>query len=1525
MLTLNGFAQTLRFEDVTPRAGVAVPTDPNGYGHGVAVADYNGDGLPDIYVVSYDANNSLFLNNGDGSFTDRAAEAGVLTGSRYDRGIAAADYDNDGDVDFYIASGAGSNNLLYANDARGAFREVSGSAGVRVTNFQGQGVSWGDYDNDGDLDLFLPSFDDPARLFRQEADHSFTEVTEQAGIIHSDQSVQSVFFDFDLDGDLDIMVSRGEGSANRFFVNQADGTFADEALERNIADPDAHGQGLAVADYDGDGDLDIYMSNANGGNRLYRNDGGQFAEVAEAAGVRDGSRSLGCMCADFDNDGWPDLYVGNFGRNRIFRNNGDGSFTDETEGSGADDPNRAYGTSTIDYDTDGRLDIFFSNSGQTSNLLQNRGPRRHWLNINLSGKKSNRNGIGARVTVSSGNRRQVQQLIAGSAMVSGGNDLSFHFGLGANTRAEHIEVEWPSGERDVLSNVAANRTIDILEGSYGAALHDTTAPLLSDILVEFAGNGNAIISWASSEPATAQVEYGLTAGYGSHSPPLAELRSYHTVRIAGLMGGELYHFRVRSLDAAGNVALSENMTFTTERVVLPYVIRAVAIGNISGHGAEITWRTYNNTNCTVEYGTTTVYGLQAQASSSEGLNHSVALDGLAPNTTYHFQIIARHNQNQIVRSPDYSVTTLFELDTAPPQIWNVDVRNVSTSRATIVWETDENATSRVEYGTNTNYGETAQNNTLVTYHEIELSGLASNTTYHYRVLSRDAAGNQAASEDFSFTTERSGGGGGGTVTDDFNRSDVGSGWTLDGRYWEINNGELGHSSAATGSWRYLAVFNRISSGNGRRITEVSYRWGQNVDEIGVREGAMALMLDRDSPHANGYWIWHRYNQVWLWTIVNGEYVGGIDLGHFSGSSDPVAGDVVSVVIREESDANYFDYYINGRYSATAYDSEKHFPRSNTWYTGVFMRGEGVRNECDDFSVSYVQEDPNQPPLITDIQVTEISSAAATISWKTNVPTTAKLEYCLSGISDWLAAADLATATSHVAGLSGLLPNRSYRYRIVARNASGASATSGEQQFVTKPNNGDLANNVELLGFLPLSGVPTLGNVWGYADANGEYALVCLRQNGLAIVDATDPRRPQRVASVTSFYSDLKEVKVYQHYAIAVNEFGPIQIVDLANPRQPELVARYEESFSGAHNLFIAGHYAYVVGTHPADRSQDEPTGLHIIDLADPTQPRLAGKREGFYIHDLYVENDTAYVLGYRTHRVHLWDVRDKNDIRELASFPYRAPHTVRRGFDKKILLLNDEGRGQDVQFWDLGDLNNIRKVGSYMTDPLIAPHNIETIGPLAFIAYFEDMLRIVDYGDPSSPVEVGFYDTYPENPSHDQPLGAHQTAAWGVYPHAPSGNIYLSDMKKGLYIFRHVPPGPATSERRPERGENATPEGAHSRDQDTRGENAETLTLPQQFALSNYPNPFYAGQATRIRLHMPTAGQIHLTVFDILGRTVKEIATGDYAGGIHEVHWRGENQEGRKVAQGVYILRLQYHSVTEESGGQLLQRILVLP
>ena len=395
-------AQIIQFDEVSSSAHVNAPPLGTGYGHGVAIADFTGDRRPDIYLVVYDAGNFLFRYNGHGTFSDISAQAGVRGDSQFDRGVAAADYDNDGDTDIYVAAAGGAKNMLFRNLGNGKFKDVARFAGLENQAFEGQGISWGDYDNDGDLDVFLASYNTKCTLFLQNANHVFGDST--IAVIDSTvkQSVQAVSFDVDLDGDLDIFVSRGAGFPNRLYLNQGNGTFVNESTAWNLDDPAPHGQGVTVADYDRDGDFDIYMCNSIGANRLYRNEGTSFREVARFAGVQDTSRSLGCVFADFNNDGWPDLYVGNIGRNHLYRNIGDGTFADETDDLELKDPYRTYGLCSTDYNGDGKLDLFFSNSGQPSVLLKNIGQSGHWLGVDLEGTVSNRDGIGARVMVDIG-------------------------------------------------------------------------------------------------------------------------------------------------------------------------------------------------------------------------------------------------------------------------------------------------------------------------------------------------------------------------------------------------------------------------------------------------------------------------------------------------------------------------------------------------------------------------------------------------------------------------------------------------------------------------------------------------------------------------------------------------------------------------------------------------------------------------------------------------------------------------------------------------------------------------------------------------------------------------------------------------------------------------------------------------------------------------------------------------------------------------------------------------------------------
>lgn len=1219
----TAFAQNILFKDVTSFARAGMPTDPNGYGHGVAIADFTGDGRPDIYLVSYDTDNSLFRNNGNGRFTDIAASAGVREGSQYDRGVAAADYDNDGDVDFYIACAASNPHLLYRNNGNGEFDEVGSAAGLRLQGFQGQGVAWGDYDNDGWLDLFLPSFEHASRLYRQDEQHRFHDVSAEAGIIPSDNAVQGVFFDVDLDHDLDLFVSRGSGFANRMFINKGKGVFVDEATARRLADPTPHGQGIAIADYDNDGDFDIYMCNSQGANRLYRNDTnaagklGYFREVASAAGVSDASRSLGCNFADFNNDGWQDLYVGNFGANRMYRNNGNGTFAEVSSASATDHNGRAYGTSVSDYDNDGGLDIFFSNSEGLSVLLHNESAEQHWLKLNLIGKESNRNGLGAIVRIEEGARKQTQQLLAGYSMVSGGGDLSLHFGLGASTKAQRVEVQWPSGKKDVLLNVEANRTLAIIEGSIGATPIDTTAPQISNVTALVKSDTSALITWSTNELATARVEYGATTAYGDTAQASRERATQHALMLKGLHANATYHYRVLAQDSAGNKALSRDFIFTLTPVAAPQP------------------------------------ALKARA------------------------------------------------------------QNITNTSAEIIWQTNALARAWLEFGADTSLGERVDANTSDSRtHRARLSALKTSTKYYARAFARIASYELLASPIFNFTT----------------------------------------------------------------------------------------------------------------------------------ASD----------------------------SAPA-------------------------------------------PIISNIVIDQITATSARITWQTNLASDGQIEYGLDEAYDKLSNRNTALVTLHRMTLRNLSVNRLHRLRVRSAAPQSKLAKSAAQQFITLPNNGDLANNVELLGFLALKGYPTVGNVFGYASARGEFALVCLRTNGLAIVEVTAPRNPVRLANVPSLGYDLHTVATYQHYALAINEYGPLQIINIAQPDNPEIVALYDSSFAGGHNIFVDKQYAYVVGTHPINQPDDDAhSGLHIIDLSNPEQPKLAGKYEaGFYIHDLYVANDTAYVGGLRSHQVVTLDVSNKRNIRELSGFRVRYPHTVRRGRNPNILIVNDEGKGQDVQFFDIRDPFNVRKVGSYITDPEISPHNVEPIGNLAYMAYFEDMLRVVDYGDPAHPMEVGFYDTYPENPSHGQPEGAHQTAAWGVYPHTPSGNIYISDMTKGLYIFRYAAPGPVPSATRAAQ-EVVAPAAI-----------AKPKSAPRAFSLSNYPNPFHA--ATSIRFELPHEAEVALTILDLQGRVVKHLAASRYHAGAHHLHWRGETESGARAAAGIYFMRVDYRSPAMQTSNSLVRRLVLLP
>lgn len=286
----------------------------------------------------------------------------------------------------------------------------------------------------------------------------------------------------------------------------------------------------------------------------------------------------------------------------------------------------------------------------------------------------------------------------------------------------------------------------------GATTLDSTPPVISSVNAGNITGTGATIAWTTNEAADSQVEYGTTTAYGSSTLVNTSLVTNHSVPLAGLLSQTVYHYRVKSKDAAGNPATSADFTFTTLDTTAPNISN-VASSNITSSGATISWTTDEASDSQVEYGTTTAYGSSTSLNTTLVTNHSVALSGLLPQTLYHYQVKSRDASGNLAVSSDFTFTTAAPPDTTPPTISNVVSGNITATSVTITWTTDEASDSQVEYGTTTSYGSNSLLDTSnVTSHSVTLSNLSGSTLYHYRIKSRDSAGNLATSGDFTFTT-----------------------------------------------------------------------------------------------------------------------------------------------------------------------------------------------------------------------------------------------------------------------------------------------------------------------------------------------------------------------------------------------------------------------------------------------------------------------------------------------------------------------------------------------------------------------------------------------------------------------------------------------------------------------------------------------------------------------------------------------------------------------------------------------------
>jgi cytochrome c peroxidase len=472
------------FQDVSRAAGVTgnrvVSLD---LAIGQAWGDYDNDGWADLYVTDPAGPNTLYRNNGNGTFSVSPLAAQVALSATYSAGATWADYDNDGWRDLFVANWGV--NRLFRNDAGRGFVDVTAKAGI-TDDANTKSASWGDFDNDGFLDLYLanwscypecgrPMTGDSDRLYRNNGDGTFTDVSGYLGGSLNGAGFIASFNDYDNDGDLDIYLVNDEfihGIGNKLWRNDGPGCQGwcfTQVAERAGAAAQLFGMGLAVGDYDNDGDLDYYYSNV-GPMELLQNQGdGTFREVAAAAGVQAANGiGWGAVFLDYDNDGWRDLYLTiadttdheDIAANKLFRNNRDGTFTAVACNNEAGDVRMSMGVAYADYDRDGWVDLIVGNMDEGYRLYRNRtgaSSGHHWLALELiGGGRVNRDAVGARVTVTTPDGvTQMQEVINGSS-VGAGNELVLYFGLGTATRAE-VSVRWPDGRRQAFQSVAGDR------------------------------------------------------------------------------------------------------------------------------------------------------------------------------------------------------------------------------------------------------------------------------------------------------------------------------------------------------------------------------------------------------------------------------------------------------------------------------------------------------------------------------------------------------------------------------------------------------------------------------------------------------------------------------------------------------------------------------------------------------------------------------------------------------------------------------------------------------------------------------------------------------------------------------------------------------------------------------------------------------------------------------------------------------------------------------------------------------------
>ncbi len=443
-----------------------------GISAGVSWGDYDNDGNLDLFVANWlGQDNYLYRSNGDGTFT-KITEGNVVSSGGHSSGGCWCDYDNDGDLDLFVTNQQNQHNLLFKNNGDGTFAQIK--KGPLVNDYgHSYAGAWGDYDNDGFADLYVSNSGNQRNfLYKNNGDGTFAKVKTTGATSEFSSSWTANWGDYNNDGYLDLFVPVINGN-NELYENRGDGTFTKITGGSIVSDGGPSYAG-AWGDYNNDGYLDLAVANLssslpNAANFLYTNNGdGTFTRVTEGVLVTDGNASFNVCWADFDNDGYLDLLDVTWNAvDNLYRNNGDGTFSRTRAGAVGTQTGYASGSTATDCNNDGFMDINVANwDNQNNYIFINRGTENHFLKVKLIGSKSNRNAIGARVVTTHGQSsspvNQVRQVMSNVGLRSqGGYELIF--GLKDAKAVDTITVYWPSGKKDKFENIKANQMLIIDE------------------------------------------------------------------------------------------------------------------------------------------------------------------------------------------------------------------------------------------------------------------------------------------------------------------------------------------------------------------------------------------------------------------------------------------------------------------------------------------------------------------------------------------------------------------------------------------------------------------------------------------------------------------------------------------------------------------------------------------------------------------------------------------------------------------------------------------------------------------------------------------------------------------------------------------------------------------------------------------------------------------------------------------------------------------------------------------------------